>query len=359
MQNFDVIIVGASFAGLACAKSAASAGLSVAVLERKSACSEKIHTTGIIVKEALTELNPPAHLCREISKVHLFSPSLKELKLESSTYIFCATDTGALLDHFAVEAQAAGVQIFFNKGFTSGVENGGGAESRAAVIVNDGEFSCRFLVGADGPTSKVAKAFGLGENRQFLLGAEIEIEYSRHFDPDGFYCFLDQKLAPGYLAWIVPGKPYIQVGLASRLPRSPRIPEFLEHIAPVVDLRNAEVKTRRGGLIPVGGMVSPFYSKRVLLIGDASGVVSPLTAGGIHPAVRYGRISGELIAAHLRGSEHPGPALRRVLPQFRVKHLLKQCFHSLTPNFLLDGVLKTSLFRRAASHIFFNEKKLK
>lgn len=51
-REYDLMIVGASFAGAACAITAAQYGLRVCVLERKRAPGLKLHTTGIIVKEA-------------------------------------------------------------------------------------------------------------------------------------------------------------------------------------------------------------------------------------------------------------------------------------------------------------------
>ena len=80
-MNYDLLIVGASFAGLACARQAALAGLSVAVIEKKGCSGEKIHTTGVIVKEAF-ESNTwlqtvPDALLRRISGVRLYAPNLK------------------------------------------------------------------------------------------------------------------------------------------------------------------------------------------------------------------------------------------------------------------------------------------
>ena len=50
--DFDLLVVGASFGGAACAIAAASAGLRVCVLERKRDPGERLHTTGIVVREA-------------------------------------------------------------------------------------------------------------------------------------------------------------------------------------------------------------------------------------------------------------------------------------------------------------------
>ena len=52
----DCVVVGASFAGLACASVLARAGMRVTVLERKADPGEKLHTTGIIVKDAIDQI---------------------------------------------------------------------------------------------------------------------------------------------------------------------------------------------------------------------------------------------------------------------------------------------------------------
>ena len=58
-QSHDIIVIGAGFAGLACARRAAERGLSVLVLDRQSEPGERIHTTGILVKEAWEEWVAP------------------------------------------------------------------------------------------------------------------------------------------------------------------------------------------------------------------------------------------------------------------------------------------------------------
>ena len=86
----------------------------------------------------------------------------------------------------------------------------------------------------------------------------------------------------------------------------------------------AEKIASRSGLIPCGGLIDPFYSKDVLLLGDAAGMVSPLTAGGIHPAINIGTHAGELIAEHLLyQGENPGPALKHEIPRYVFKRGLR------------------------------------
>ena len=72
--HFDVVVVGASFAGAACALAAREAGLRVCVLERKHDPGIRLHTTGIIVAEAFSQTRlgrmPPA-LCRKVPRVQI------------------------------------------------------------------------------------------------------------------------------------------------------------------------------------------------------------------------------------------------------------------------------------------------
>ncbi|MBA3487488.1 MAG: FAD-dependent oxidoreductase, partial [Lysobacter sp.] len=111
-NTFDVVIVGASFAGAACAIAAGQRGLRVCVLERKHDPGEKLRTTGIIVKEAAehTLLNQiPASLTRRIEEVRLYAPSLKQIALAAPGYYFLTTDTPAVMRWLAGQMRHHGV----------------------------------------------------------------------------------------------------------------------------------------------------------------------------------------------------------------------------------------------------------
>ena len=56
LKTVDLVVVGASFAGLVCARTAALRGLSTLVIEAKTDPGARIHTTGILVKEASEEI---------------------------------------------------------------------------------------------------------------------------------------------------------------------------------------------------------------------------------------------------------------------------------------------------------------
>src|SRR4029079_385738 len=103
-----------------------------------------------------------------------------------------------------------GARIDYRKSFTGAVRVPGGFDLGEAG-------TARFLVGADGPQSRVAQALGLRRSSKFLFGIEHEDEGVDIADPDRMHCFIDRRVAPGYLAWVVSGVGIVQVGLARRV----------------------------------------------------------------------------------------------------------------------------------------------
>lgn len=355
--DYDLAIVGASFAGLACAEIAAKNGLSVLVLDKKPSAGANPHTTGILTQEAHDLLAPlPPALISSIGRVNLWGPSLrKAVSIENPRYRFFATDTSSLMDHLAARAQTAGAHLVFETPFEGGhTENG-------TVIINKGAFRARFLVGADGGRSCVARAFGLPPNRAFLVGAEWEcaLESFAHLNKNALHVFLTRLHAPGYIGWIVPGPKIIQVGLARTPGAAPNMEDFWDFIAPVLNMTTKPtILAERKGAIPVGGSLRPIFKGNVLLVGDAAGLVSPLTAGGIHTALAFGATAGELIYAYLAQDKgHPGPLLTRMYPRFWAKLPARWLFER-TPDVVLDALVALPSFLSGVRRVFFGVRKI-
>jgi flavin-dependent dehydrogenase len=353
-RHYDLAIVGGGFAGLVCARSAALRGLRTLVLERQPQPGFRIHTTGLLVKEVAERWEAPPRLTRRIRGVRLYAPSLSFIDLESPGYYFLATDTPRLLTWLAREAGRAGAYLRYAEPFRGADRSGDCVE----ILGHDARTAV--LVGADGPRSAVARASGLGRNTRFLLGVEAEIIGLRGLDPDRLHCFLDARLIPGYIGWAFIGTGGVaQVGLACRRPIRPDPGTVMSKLARICDVGDARVIGRRSGLIPVGGRVSPFGDRDVLLIGDAAGLVSPLTAGGIHTALESGWRAAHAVADYLlEGAPEPHMALSRRYPRFRWKRRLRQLFDLGLPNWLVDAGLGTAPVRALAQTIYFHNRGL-
>lgn len=354
----DLLVVGASFAGVACAIEAARAGLRVILVERKTDAGEKLHTTGIVVKEAADEIyrigHFPPELIRPIRGVRLYGSRLASVALDSPGYFFLATDTPNLMRWLVEQASNAGVGVRLGTLFT-------GARREPNGFAVDDIGRVRFIVGADGPTSKVARTFELGVNCEFLFGVEAELTGVALPEQERLHCFLDRRLARGYIGWAFDGVGVTQIGLAARQRRAGETADleaFLAKLAQVFDLGSMKIVARRAGLIPVGGPVNPIAGDRVLLIGDAAGLVSPLTAGGIHTALESGRAAALAIATAL--ARDSGAALRATIdaPRFRTKRLLRKAFDVFQSDLLFDVLLATGALSAAARIIYFHRRGL-
>jgi flavin-dependent dehydrogenase len=357
----DCVVVGASFGGIAAAHALAAAGLRVTILEKKPDPGAKLHTTGIIVKDAVDQIplldSLPAALVRRIPGVRLYAPNLKYVDLAAPGYYFLATDTPNLMRWLAAAAERAGATLKLGTTFT-------GMQRQRGGFALDAFGSTRFVIGADGPRSKVARSAGLGTNERFLAGVEYELGASIA-DADKLHCFIDRSIAPGYIAWVLAGVGVVQAGLARRAGKAEpsgwrpddAMAAFLDKIAPVIDLRGVRPSSVRAGLIPCGGVVRPAAAPRVLLVGDAAGMVSPLTAGGIHTALKHGLAAGNAVADFLRGkADDPAAGFVRSYPKFHAKRLLRFAFDHFQTDFAFNWLLATRALRSAAGMVYFHHK---
>ena len=360
---YDLVVVGASFAGLACARAAALAGSRVLVIDKKPGAGARLHPTGMIVKDAVDGIpwlrDVPSELVRRIEGVRLYAPNLKHVDLHAPGYYFWATDVPRLMQWMVGVAQGAGAEVRFGALFTSvGRER---EHDPWSVTLGTGEtVLCHYIVGADGPHSRVAKALGLSQNRQFLFG--VEHEYAQaDLEPDYLHCFLDSELAPGYIGWGFAGVGVTQVGLARRVTPGSRqgrvdLGAFLHKTQGCVTPRGAPISIR-AGMIPCGGRLPHVARPGALLVGDAAGLVSPATAGGIHAALRFGEEAGVAVARFIAGkATDPAAWLPGQYPTFRLKRAMRAVFEWTQGDWTYNWLLRTRAMRGIWERVYFHSK---
>jgi len=303
MKDFDVVVIGAGLAGLQVSRLLAERRWRVLLVDRKSSLEQSIHTTGIFVRRTLEDFALPEDcLGPPVRHVRLYSPARRSMDLVSPHDEFRVGRMGLLYQKFLHNCRRAGVEWM---PATRCVEH---TNMKARSIVRleqpTSSFSVRtrFIVGADGATSRVACALGLDQNREWIVGVEEVLEGVPLEGPSRFHCFLDPHVAPGYLAWVVHDGAEVHLGVggyASRFDPITALKEFRSSLQGIVDLRAAKLIERRGGRIPVGGVLRCIANNRGLLTGDAAGAVSPLTAGGLDPCLRLSTLAARVIAEYL------------------------------------------------------------
>jgi flavin-dependent dehydrogenase len=344
----DVLVVGAGLAGLHTARLLALQGFDVLVCERRSRLDVGIRTTGIFVRRTLEDFAlPPRHLGPVVRRVLLYPPSLREpVELVSTRDEYRVADMAGIYAHALAAAEQAGARV------------------RMGVPYPVKGVTARFTIGADGARSTVARRLGLDVNKRLIIGVEEVFPVGEGTSAPTFHCVLDPRLAPGYLAWLVDDGQHAHLGLAGLPGRLaaplPRLLRSFRDSFPAAPSPAGPVR-RRGGPIPVGGVLRRIACAEGLLVGDASGAVSPLTAGGLDPCLRLSQLAAAVTGDYLRtGDEsvlrhYDGAALRA---RFRGRLLLRDALSRMGNPATVElafRLLRTRPGRAAASRLLFGD----
>lgn len=304
MENYDVVIIGAGLAGLRCAQLLARQGHTVLLVDCKQTLHDSIHTTGIFVRRTLEDFDIPADcLGPPIRHVSLYSPARRRIKLESPHEEFRVGKMGLLYTRYLNQCLRAGVQWMPSTRYAEHYSLDQSVVVRLDSARRSRWVRARFLVGADGANSRVARDLKLDVNQEWLVGVEDVLENVPLAGQPRLHCFLDPKLAPGYLAWAAHDGEETHIGVAgyaSRFDPTKALEEFRASLQNILDMDQAKHLERRGGRIPVGGVLRNIANSHGLLIGDAAGAVSPLTAGGLDPCMRLSTLAAQVISCYLR-----------------------------------------------------------
>ncbi|MGY1641062.1 FAD-dependent oxidoreductase [Geodermatophilus sp. SYSU D00703] len=360
----DVLVVGAGLAGLRTATLLAERGHDVLLVDRRPSLAGAIRTTGIFVRKTLDDFPlPPECLGPPIRRVVLYPPGLRRpVALVSERDEYRVGDMAPLYEAAARTAADAGVRIAL------GTRYEGRCAGASLLAGRDGpvRVRARYVVGADGARSRVARDLGLDRNRHLLVGAEEVFAIPEGEEPPTFHCVLDPSLAPGYLAWVVNDGRHAHVGVAGYADRFPeglrRALDRFGAAAPGLPGvgRPGDVE-RRGGPIPVGGLLRRIGCADGLLVGDAAGAVSPLTAGGLDPCLRLSEHAAAVLDDALRAgpdalTRYDGTALRA---RFRGRLALRRGLAQVRTPAAAAAVfplLRTPVGQAAARRVLFGDR---
>lgn len=365
--------MGAGLAGLHTGRRLAQRGLDVLVIERRRSLSAGLRTTGIFVRRTLDDFHMPEHLLGPgVRDVLLYPPSRRApIRLTSDRDEYRVADMAAVYEHARRAAESAGAEVRLGVGY-AGVADGAlrlgvrkaGVPPGVVRLGQAEPVAARFIVGADGARSRVARDLGLDRNRRFLVGAEMVHPIASGVSAPAFHCVLDPRVAPGYLGWVIDDGHSTHVGVAG-YPQAMRtgVRHLLDRFA--ADAPGRATATgpleRRGGPIPVGGVLRRLACPAGLLVGDAAGAVSPLTAGGLDPCLRMSELAAAVIAGYLRDGDphelrrYDGGALRA---SFRGRLLLRRLMAGVRSAAAAEAavaMLRSHAGRRAASRILFGD----
>ncbi len=290
IADFEVIVVGAGPGGASAAYFLSQKGFKVLILEKKSLPRYKTCAGG--VPTCALEMFP------------FQFDNIIEQYIHWSTFVYNHQSVTQALppkslvmvmrnsfDDFLV--RRSGAELIENCPVKSVVQERG----YLRVITENGRiFRAKYVIGADGANSRVGR--GIGARRSRLAGIALEAElpvddYLLHRFHGHFVIGLG-ALKSGYY-WIFPKSNHLSVGIGSMQHGIRSLPSIL-----------AQAISKHGILLKdkfIKSYPLPRYSRhraiqkdRILLVGDAAGLVDPLTGEGIRPAIKSGQMAAEAIS---------------------------------------------------------------
>jgi flavin-dependent dehydrogenase len=149
----------------------------------------------------------------------------------------------------------------------------------------------RAVIGADGSASRIGRFVGV-ECTQIDLGLEVELDASTVVDVWRGRIHLDWGPIRGSYAWVFPKGETLTVGVIAEKGNGDATQAYLDRFIRALHLTGLPVVRSSGHLTRCRSADSPVARGRVLVAGDAAGLLEPWTREGISFALRSGNLAG-------------------------------------------------------------------
>ncbi|MET8339339.1 geranylgeranyl reductase family protein [Streptosporangium canum] len=320
----DVIVVGAGPAGSTTAFHLAQAGLDVLLLEKTTFPREKVCGDGLTpraVKQLIAmgiDIDAPGWVrnkgLRVVGGGLRFELDWPEL---SSYPDFGLVRTRQDFDEIlAANAVRGGVRLLQGVNVTAPILDDRSGHIVGVVAKKDGEevsYRSRLVVAADGNSTRISLAMGLHKREDRPMGVAVRtyFESPRH-DDDYLETWLElwdgDTLLPGY-GWIFgvgDGTSNVGLGLLNTsesfkgMDYRDLLRRWVKNMPPEWGYVEENMTTPiRGAALPMAFNRQPHYTRGLVLVGDAGGMINPFNGEGIAYAMETGQIAAETIVQAL------------------------------------------------------------
>ncbi|HEY1824205.1 MAG TPA: geranylgeranyl reductase family protein [Trebonia sp.] len=289
-DEWDVAVVGGGPAGLAAASAAAAAGARTIVLERAEHPRYKTCGGGLIgasraVAGGLIEV--PAR--DEIRSATMTLRGGQEFTRTHDEPLLAMVVRDEFDDALRKRAEEDGAQVR-QRAQVRAIEQADGHAT--ARLVDGTEVAAKVIVGADGSSGVTARHVG-AEFDQVDLGLELEIAVPDNVARQWWgRVLLDWGKIPGSYGWVFPKGECLTVGVIAARGQGEATKAYLREFVGRLGLAGYEAVQDSGHLTRCRTDGSPLRKGRVIVAGDAAGLLDPWTREGISFALRSGTLAG-------------------------------------------------------------------
>ena len=303
--EWDVAVVGGGPGGLSAARAAASAGARTIVLERTEHPRYKTCGGGLIGTSLALAKSQIAVPERDAVAAITFTDDGRRAFTRHSRGTPLLTMVRR--DEFDLAwykaAAAAGATVRQNAQVRGIAQD---ADWVSVALADGAEVTARVVIGADGSAGISSRYVGVTFDQQDL-GLEVELAATES-DRAAWRgrVLLDWGPVPGSYGWVFPKDDELTVGVIMAKGKGAETKQYLSRFVAQLGLADRTVRRGSGHLTRCRRADAPLRNGRVLVVGDAAGLLEPWTREGISYALRSGSWAGEVAARAVRQGE---PAL--------------------------------------------------
>ena len=303
MQRFDVLVVGGGPAGSATAHHLATAGMSVLLADRATFPRDKPCGGGLTTRAFLQcPVDPTPVVEEEVDLVELRFRYGASVERHAQAPVIRMTQRRRL-DAFLLDAaREAGVTVREGVRVDLGDETRVGGEAIEASVV----------VGADGSNGVSARALELGNDIVRGVALEGNVAYGRvERERYARRAVIELADIPGGYGWVFPKGDHVNVGVGAWEEEGPRLREHLRRVCEAHGLAPDELSDVRGHRLPLRRSATRIVSDRALLVGDAAGLIDPVSGDGMYECFISARLASSSIATCWPVAPRPSLPTRR------------------------------------------------
>ena len=383
-QQHDVIIIGAGPGGSSAASFLARNGINVLLLDRATFPRDKICGDGLTPRcvamlDEIGVLSEVEKVSHRINSARIFSPNGKCVKTTLKSH-------GKTPDYMLVSPRYFLDEILLRQAIKHGAQFAGDTkvmdiqqhESGVIVIAKQNQHEARFeakiaIIATGASLSLLKKTGFINTIPAPIIAARAYYEGIRGIS-DSFDFHFDGVDLPGY-GWVFPlGEGRANIGLGympdskARATRNikmmlrdfvelPLFHNMLSSATPTTEFKSYPIRTDFS--------TARTYQKRTILIGEAAGLVNPLTGEGIDYALESGQIAAQHVERWIKSNDFSDVCLAEYDQALRDRYqllfdfcskIVGCCLKPLTLNLMILAATHSGEIRQSLTDIILGNR---
>ena len=297
--DFQCIIIGAGPAGARAAYELSKTQKDILIIDYRDQLGDKL-CTGIIGINCADEFGLDKDLIyHEANSADIYSPDNNQYSLHSKDSKAMIIDRIKYVQRLTDLAKNNGVKIYKNSRVQSISINNNKVQLSYKSLNKIYNVTSKTIIIASGLENKLLTDVNLKplDKKHILNGSQVIIE--NHLNIKNTKVFLGSKYGPQGFGWTVPvNQNKLLIGVLTKGKSKEITKSFMKYLLDQYQIDKSGTKEIKTWGIPIKP-INKSYAERTLVIGDAAGLVKPITGGGIYYSQLSGKIASEIIGKAL------------------------------------------------------------